>query len=534
MKHSLLALSLSFAAASASAATIDVTRFDDPAPDGCAVDGCSLREAIALANANTDFDTVRLAAGTYTLSPQASGQVTIDIYSPVRIEGATRTTTIIRSTGNGSMLSSLADLTLRRMTMRDGLAIGTSTLTGVAGAVRTNGAHLDVAGVTFTNNVASFSGAVAVANGSAELLGAHFIDNLSFEGAGALSVNSGTASIAASDFHGNEGRTGGAIKADFSTLTISDHTSLRENHALSGGAIASSHEVTLDDTCDVSFNTASGRGGAFFGVGALRLKGVPTAGGSGLLRVEGNTALQGGAFSASGVIDIEHVAADGNEAEFGGALHLDWTHSLSIRDSRFAGNHATQSGGAIYTRGRGRWERVSLESNSADVQGGAAVFANGAIIDAYNLDVFGNTAPDSAAIRNHGLLTLRHATIWDNRAGHAVDAIYQSGVGSTNYANSILAGRCTGTTASISALGKNFRTTSLLGSSCIGTTATSAQLGLKRGLYGNEFEVSGLISSGSVAVDAGASSYCLTDDVRRAARDAKCDVGAFEFGTTAP
>lgn len=534
MKRSLLALSLSFVAASASAATIDVTRFDDPAPDGCAVNGCSLREAIAQANSTSDLDTVRLIAGTYTLAPQASGQVTIDIYQPVRIEGATRTTTIIRSSGTGSMLSSYADLTLRRMTMRDGLALGTSTDTGVAGAVRVNGADLDMAGVTFTNNLASFSGAVALAHGHADMLGVHFIDNTSIDGAGALSLNSSMASISVSKFEGNEGWTGGAIKADNATLSITDHTTLRENSAQSGGAIASSHEVLIDDTCDVSFNSSTGRGGAFFGIGALHLKGVPTAGGPGLLRVEGNTALQGGAFSASGVIDIERVAADGNQAEQGGALHLDSTYALSIRDSRFAGNHATDAGGAIYTRGRGQWLRVSLESNSAGVRGGAAVLANGAIIDAYNLDVFGNSAPESAAIRNSGALILRHATIWNNRAGRAEDAIYQGSVGSTNYANSILAGRCTGTVGSILALGKNFRITSLLGSSCAGTTATSASLGLKRGLYGNEFEVSGLSSPGSVAVNAGTGMYCVSDDARGAVRDAKCDVGAFEFGATAP
>lgn len=534
MKLSLLALPLSFAAASASAATIDVTRFDDPAPDGCAVDGCSLREAIAQADSTADVDTVRLVAGTYTLSPQASGQVTINIYQPLRIEGATRTTTIIRSAGTGSMLSSHADLTLRRMTMRDGVAIGTTTTTGVAGAVRANGVHLDMAGVTFTNNLASFSGAVALAQGTADFLGVHFVDNTSLEGAGALSLNSSDVSIRSGDFVGNEGWAGGAIKAEFTTLSISEHTSLRENTAQSGGAIASSHEVSIDDTCDVSFNTATGRGGAFFGIGALRLKGIPTPGGTGLLRVEGNTALQGGAFSSAGVIDIERVAADGNQAEQGGALHLDSTHALFIRDSRFSGNHATDAGGAIYTRGRGEWRRLSLESNSADGRGGAAVLANGADIIAYNLDVYGNTAPESAAVRNHGVLSLRHATIWDNRAGHAIDAIYQSGVGSTNYANSILAGRCTGTTGSITAQGKNFRTTSLLGSYCSGTTATSAALGLKRGLYGNEFEVSGLVSSGSVAVNAGTDPYCADEDVRGADRDSKCDAGAFEFGAAAP
>jgi CSLREA domain-containing protein len=34
------------------AGTFAVTRFDDPPPDGCATNGCSLREAVIAANSN--------------------------------------------------------------------------------------------------------------------------------------------------------------------------------------------------------------------------------------------------------------------------------------------------------------------------------------------------------------------------------------------------------------------------------------------------------------------------------------------------
>jgi len=57
----------------------------------------------------------------------------------------------------------------------------------------------------------------------------------------------------------------------------------------------------------------------------------------------------------------------------------------------------------------------------------------------------------------------------------------------------------------LSATGRNLRTTSLLGSNCAGTTATSAELALRR------------------------LAYCERDDVRGVARDAACDIGAFEF-----
>lgn len=45
------------------AASFQVTRFDDPVPDGCAVDDCSLREAVLAANALPGADTVRLWSG---------------------------------------------------------------------------------------------------------------------------------------------------------------------------------------------------------------------------------------------------------------------------------------------------------------------------------------------------------------------------------------------------------------------------------------------------------------------------------------
>lgn len=48
--------------------TFYVTRFDDPAPDGCATNDCSLREAVLAANALDGYDNVVLDEGIYTLS----------------------------------------------------------------------------------------------------------------------------------------------------------------------------------------------------------------------------------------------------------------------------------------------------------------------------------------------------------------------------------------------------------------------------------------------------------------------------------
>ncbi|MGB7491766.1 MAG: CSLREA domain-containing protein, partial [Thermoanaerobaculia bacterium] len=55
------------------AATFDVTRFDDPVPDECALGDCSLREAVIAANENGEADMIMLPAGIYTLSQPTSG-----------------------------------------------------------------------------------------------------------------------------------------------------------------------------------------------------------------------------------------------------------------------------------------------------------------------------------------------------------------------------------------------------------------------------------------------------------------------------
>ena len=47
------------------AATFNVTRTDDPTPNGCAQSDCSLREAVIDANQTVQADVIMLPAGTY-------------------------------------------------------------------------------------------------------------------------------------------------------------------------------------------------------------------------------------------------------------------------------------------------------------------------------------------------------------------------------------------------------------------------------------------------------------------------------------
>lgn len=79
--HRVVWLLAALAGEAAAFQSFTVTRFDDPAPNGCLVGDCSLREAVLAANALPGFDGVVLASGTYTVAS------TLLASGPVRIQG---------------------------------------------------------------------------------------------------------------------------------------------------------------------------------------------------------------------------------------------------------------------------------------------------------------------------------------------------------------------------------------------------------------------------------------------------------------
>ncbi len=98
----------------AHAATIVVTRNDDPIPDGCAVGDCSLREAVIAANANPDSDLIQVPIGTFSLLG------TLTLSNPVQIYGSPDGTTKVEGNGAdpafsivGAISVKLAHLTIR-------------------------------------------------------------------------------------------------------------------------------------------------------------------------------------------------------------------------------------------------------------------------------------------------------------------------------------------------------------------------------------------------------------------------------------
>jgi hypothetical protein len=92
-----------FCTLSASAANFEVTRADDPAPDGCLVADCSLREAIEATAATPEADTIVLGEGQYQVT---RGELVID--RAMTITGAGSAATRITSGGDYTILHVVA------------------------------------------------------------------------------------------------------------------------------------------------------------------------------------------------------------------------------------------------------------------------------------------------------------------------------------------------------------------------------------------------------------------------------------------
>ena len=101
--HPLIAITfasaLAFGASSANAANFVVTRADDPAPDGCLADDCSLREAVDATATTPEDDTIVLGSGQYQIT---LGEIAID--RAIAIRGAGSSATLVTSSGDYPIL----------------------------------------------------------------------------------------------------------------------------------------------------------------------------------------------------------------------------------------------------------------------------------------------------------------------------------------------------------------------------------------------------------------------------------------------
>lgn len=211
-----------------------VTRLDDPAPNGCAVNDCSLREAIIDANANPDFTEITIPlTGTITLSiagadEDAAATGDLDITTELQVVGLNPEVTIVDANG----LDRLFDvLTLPQNVQPQGSSVLISSLTitgglvtsendAVGGGVRVQsglGHIVQLSNVVVRNNdggggTFGLGGGVASLVGNVVITGSAIVNNASDNAGGVANID-GAMSISNSTISNNtsRGAVGGII-----------------------------------------------------------------------------------------------------------------------------------------------------------------------------------------------------------------------------------------------------------------------------------------------------------------------------------
>jgi CSLREA domain-containing protein len=274
---------------------------------------CSLREAITAANTNTasgpgagecaagsGADTISFA-GNYTITLSAGfGQLPI-VTSPITINGNGAANTVIRahaSPNTATMrvfyVNSGGNLTLNRVTVRNGRCNGSCTLLVDSGGGILNFGTLKVTSSVITANSAS--------------------------------------------------SLGGGIYSQLATLTVTNSV-VRGNSADHGGGIESSGTLTVAKST-FSGNSTPGLGGGIDSSGTLTVTNSTFS---------GNSAFDGGGIAHSGsstVAKVTNSTFSGNSAElFGGGIFSSDNSILTVTNSTLSGNAASgagAAGGGIY------------------------------------------------------------------------------------------------------------------------------------------------------------------------------------------
>lgn len=252
------------------------------AADVVAVDSvCTLREAIANANADADTtggdcaagsgaDTISFAADyTITLAgsqlPAVAGQLTINGNGPastiLQADAAPNTAThrVLEVGATGSF-------TLEQLTVRHGFC---DTACSTGGGVH-NAGTLNVIGSSVASNAASALGGGIYNEGVLNVTGSACSNNLAGDGGGGIHNEGGAATVTDSTVSNNvAGSDGAGIFNDAGTLIVIRSTVSDNSGSLEGGGIDSGAGSTLTVTSStISDNSSIFRGGGLFNDGA--------------------------------------------------------------------------------------------------------------------------------------------------------------------------------------------------------------------------------------------------------------------------
>jgi hypothetical protein len=367
------------------AATFNVSRTDDPAPDGCisGVD-CSLREAVMDANANVGPDVIVLqAASTYILSIPGTGgaeEGDLEVTESLTVQGGDKVTTVIdTAAGFNDRIFEVdtgavtpIDFTVSNLTMQHGNSDGGGGAVSIQG-FDTQGIFTNV--IVQNNQAAGNGGGIFFSSGGARqfsLQGSNILNNSSASGGGGGVLCSGagiSCDVADSLFSGNEsaGGSGGGM-------------------LIGTGGDGSLHHTIMNTVFEN--NTAGGPfGGSGGGLQFGSSKGLQLTGSQFTGNIangnQGNGGQGGGAFVSSGgqAVGVENCVFQDNQNDgHGGGLYVSVGGTVSVTGSTFDNNESrvggSGRGGGLYVN-NGNQVTVSqsvFSDNTADAEGGGAYF----------------------------------------------------------------------------------------------------------------------------------------------------------------
>jgi hypothetical protein len=287
----------------------------DPIDDLQAANGCTLREAIHLANAGALAGLgctaavsgsgsqiaylIQLPAYTYTLTGAAGENDNLggdlDVLAPnVTLSGAGMGATILEGGDVDRILHLVfptVNLSLSGVALRNGrvTGIGGGADSDDGGAILNNQATLTVTNALFESSEAngspdSYGGAIHN-SGRLTVIGSRFVGNSAAAGGGAIStfacpvVGSDALSMVDSELRGNSAGFGGGIHVGSVGCTTNVlRSAFVENFArLEGGAIRAAGQFNLANSSLLG-NASNGNGGGVSNVGGSRLNFVTIAG----------------------------------------------------------------------------------------------------------------------------------------------------------------------------------------------------------------------------------------------------------------
>ncbi len=519
----------------AAAATFLVT-VSDASDDGLCDAHCSLRDAVAEANANPGADTIQIPAGTYALGNTivdpgltAAGAI-LTLTDDAILVGADAESTILDGgllvDGVPNDLSPAlvdvapgANITLQSLTIQNSLGgiRNDGVLTVVASRVRDNGGGAPYALPYDASGGISSSGTLTVTGSLIE-------SNAAPLGGGIF--NEGTALVETSTLQHNVAMLGGGA-LDYGQLTVRGST-LQENAAVTvgsvpgaGGGVASAGNTRLEG-CVVDANAAVIGGGLFIASASASMEVIDSA-------VERNVADSTSGAVANGFPGWPPLAP-----EPGGTLTIEGTSIANNPGTglvSFGGVTTLRQSALVQNGGLGLDQRARGVSLVDDV------------VIAENVTLSGNGTsldPQSAAqALSREVLELRHATVVASAPTEV--ALFASASGELRLAGTVIAGRCAALEASetpnVLSSGGNVEGA---GDTC-GLTQPSDQVGVTElglaplGTSDNGTATHGLLGA-SPAIDAALAASCPATDQRGEPRpidgdgdgDAECDSGAIE------